>query len=139
MNAKLIRLFASDNSGIFGELYFEDKRFCFTKERLWLNNQRHISCIPDGEYICTKIVSTEFGKTFMVMDVPDRSEILFHWGSYVDNSKGCILIGTAIELIDPDGEILLRNTRTTHKYMMSKLINTDTFKLEIASPWDLTI
>lgn len=138
MNAKLIRRFYSDNSGTIGELFFDDKRFCFTKELLWVNNERFISCIPSGKYICKKIKSEHFDVTFEVVGVKNRYDILFHWGSYVKNSKGCILVGSLLLLQkDTDDEILLTHSRDTHRRMMQHLYQVKEFKLEISDPFNI--
>jgi hypothetical protein len=64
-----------------------------TLERPWLDNKKGESCIPAGHYECVRVQSPRFGDTFMVKDVPGRSEILFHKGNLSDDSRGCILIG----------------------------------------------
>ena len=38
--------------GTFGVLFDEEIPFCLTVEREWKNNQRNISCIPTGFYLC---------------------------------------------------------------------------------------
>lgn len=138
MRAKLNRFLASDNSGIFGELYFDESRFCFTKERLWANNKKCISCIPDGIYLCKQIKSPTFGWTYVVCGVVDRYNILFHWGSYMKNSKGCILVGKSIaSQPNSDKEVLLIGTRKQHRRMMKHLKGVDEFTIEVSSPWGL--
>jgi hypothetical protein len=67
--------------------------FALTLERPWLDNQRKVSCIPDGTYRVVRHQSPKFGNTFWVQDVPGRSEILFHKGNIDDDSHGCILVG----------------------------------------------
>lgn len=65
----------------------------YTLELPYLNNQRNISCIPEGTYKLVKHTSPKFGQCFWVKDVLDRDEILFHTGNYTKDTKGCILVG----------------------------------------------
>ncbi|MBT8490155.1 MAG: hypothetical protein KJN62_03815 [Deltaproteobacteria bacterium] len=139
MTAQLLRHFRSDNSGTFGELFFNGRRQCFTKERLWLGNERNISCIPAGMYRCVKVVSPSFGVTFEVTSVPDRSHILIHWGNYLRDIRGCILVGNAIALTnDLDGEIIIRKSKVTHTKVMDFLTEINAFNLEIVDPVNFT-
>lgn len=65
-----------------------------TLEPPWLGNQPNISCIPEGDYTCSKHESPKFGSTYLVDDVFGRSDILFHWGNWLADTKGCILVGS---------------------------------------------
>ena len=66
---------------------------CWTLERPWKDNQKNISCIPEGEYECSMRKSPRFGYTYHVKNVKDRSYILIHSGNIVSHTNGCILIG----------------------------------------------
>lgn len=83
--------------GMFGILCDEGIPFCLTVERKWLNNQRMVSCIPEGIYISKRVQSPKFGDTFEVINVPGRSRILFHKGNIEDDSHGCIVVGEQYE------------------------------------------
>jgi hypothetical protein len=85
-----------------------------TLELPWLNNQRRVSCIPEGTYKCVKHKSPKFGSTFWVKDVPERSQILIHVGNFaasknpktgVPDTLGCILPGLRFADIDGDGYV----------------------------------
>ena len=89
---KLVRV-AYIPDGTFGVLFDEDTPFCLTLEREWKNNEKNISCIPRGEYLCGRVQSPKFGDTFEVCDVPQRTDILFHKGNIEDDSEGCIIVG----------------------------------------------
>jgi hypothetical protein len=77
--------------------------FAVTLELPWEQNARRISKIPAGSYRCARVQSPKFGDTFEVTDVEGRSHILFHWGNYVKDTEGCILIGTSWADLDGDG------------------------------------
>jgi hypothetical protein len=80
---------------------------CKAIELPWNGNQHDVSCIPEGTYPCSKIVSPTKGKCFLVHDVPDRDSIEIHIGNYVAggkiDSKGCILPGIYFSDLNKDG------------------------------------
>jgi len=81
-----------------GVLCISSTPLVLTLERPWKDNQPNVSCIPEGKYICKRVHSPHFGETFEVMDVVDRTHILFHKGNYVEDSKGCIILGSTFEV-----------------------------------------
>lgn len=83
---------------------------CKTLELPWKENQRSISCIPEGRYRVTKEKpipqddpNTEADESggrhprpywhFRIHDVPGRSGILIHVGTNPKHSQGCLLVG----------------------------------------------
>lgn len=125
---KLLRI-AYISDGTFGVLFDGEVPFCLTLEREWNDNQRNISCIPIGDYLCGRIDSPKFGNTFMVAQVPGRSFILFHKGNLEDDSHGCILIGEMYEPFKNKNAILASGR--AWKEFMQRTNNIETFKLEI--------
>jgi len=98
MNLKLIRA-EMGPEGTFGVLLLDGKSFCVTLERPWQDNKPDISCIPAGTYKCSPVNSHRFGETLQVDNVPGRSEIIFHQGNYVDDSRGCILVARSYGIL----------------------------------------
>ena len=92
MIVEIIRL-ETGSEGTFGVLKVNKKMLCNTLEPPSLFNKKDISCIPEGQYTCKLINSEKFGTVYQVMDVPNRSNILFHPGNYVSETSGCILLG----------------------------------------------
>lgn len=90
MDAKIIRK-ENMHGAIIGLLLFNNEIQCFTLEKPWVFNLPDISCIPAGHYTCQKIISPTFGKTFKILNVPDRTDCFFHWGNTVDDTEGCII------------------------------------------------
>ena len=84
---------AHTDDGVFGVLMYGSKPFAVTLEPENKNNQKKISCIPEGVYYCQPVNSPKFGWTYEVMDVPNRSHILFHKGNTEKDTEGCILVG----------------------------------------------
>lgn len=74
-----------------------------TLELAWKNNQRKISCIPKGSYICVVRHSAKYGKHYHVTNVPNRDMILIHHGNYHTDILGCILIGFGHKDLNNDG------------------------------------
>jgi len=51
------------------------------------------SCIPVGRYRVTPLTHPRLGFCLEVHDVPNRSEVLVHWGGKPENSLGCLCFG----------------------------------------------
>ena len=91
MTLSLLRV-GQSNRGTFGVLRQGEVPFALTLERPWSENMASVSCIPSGTYVCRRVRSPAFGDTFEVMNVPNRSHILFHKGNTLDDTHGCILV-----------------------------------------------
>ena len=96
INLLLIRDTFSENS-VIGELFLNGEWMCDTLENPWLDNQRNISCIPEGEYpVRLRLPRESATRDYMhllVKDVPNRDYILLHIGNSAKDSRGCILVG----------------------------------------------
>ncbi len=99
--ATLLRLSTGDE-GTFGALVLDDGFGLHTLELPWENNERSVSCIPCGTYLVETTDSPRFGSVFKILDVPDRTDILFHRGNWAgrksmpelhSNVDGCVLLG----------------------------------------------
>jgi len=86
----------TDKSTI-GELFINGERFCDTLELPYKDNQRSISCIPEGQYKVRIRLPRESATRdyihLLVKDVPGRDYILFHIGNTAKDTRGCILVG----------------------------------------------
>jgi len=96
INLLLIRDTFSKES-VIGELFINGERICDTLENPWKDNQRNISCIPEGEYPVRLRLARESASRdylhLLVQDVPNRDYILFHRGNTPKDTSGCILVG----------------------------------------------
>lgn len=111
---------------------------CKTIELPWKNNQRQVSCIPNGKYRTIRHHSPTYGECFWLKDVPERSEILIHHGNYsasvnprtgTPDTKGCILPGQAHADVNADGIPDVTSSVNTMKKLREVL--PDEFDLEI--------
>ena len=77
--------------GTNGKLECEGKLICLTIELPWKNNQTKVSCIPEGKYFIKKRYSKKFQWHLEVLDVKNRSFILFHpANNALQELNGCI-------------------------------------------------
>jgi hypothetical protein len=128
---RLIRI-SQIAEGTFGVLLNDDNiPFALTLERIWADNEVGKSCIPWGNYICARVQSPKFGNTFQVLDVPGRSEILFHKGNLSEDSHGCILVGEQFEPIEGRNGIIASNKG--FEEFLYKTKNLDNFILKVIS------
>lgn len=89
----------SSEKGTFGVLSMGDTPLCVTCEDPWNNNQRQISCIPEGTYKARKFNGTKFKDVWELLEVPGRSAILIHAGNSINDTHGCILVGRSFSHI----------------------------------------
>lgn len=81
--------------------------FSWSMELPWRENARGASCIPAGKYLCRMRMSPKHGKTYEVVGVPYRSNILIHSGNvagyptppYETHSLGCLLLGQQLGMV----------------------------------------
>ena len=77
--------------GTNGVLLIQGKRIGYTIELPWKNNQRRVSCIPEGRYRIRKRYTTRFGWHCLIENVSYRDGILIHaFNDALAESKGCI-------------------------------------------------
>ena len=64
--------------GTQGTIEWDDTLVCYTIELPWLQNQKQISCVPEGEYVLEKRFSPKFQWHLHLKNVPGRDLILIH-------------------------------------------------------------
>lgn len=123
----ILARFESSDLGTYGR--FTVPGFsCFFTERPWLNNQKQISCIPAGLYVCKWHKSPKFGWCYEVTNVPGRGNILIHAGNYYWNSHGCLLPCKKLGYIDGKKAGLLSKPAVL---ALNTFFNKQSFLLEI--------
>ncbi len=138
-----IRRFAESKDGTFGHFEIADESVFDTLEEEGLDNQRNISRIPAGTYLCKRTIYHKHGfGTFEITGVPDRDRILFHPGNTEEDTQGCVLVGQGFGLLsvmDEDtGEwvdkMAVYHSQRSFREFMALFADVDEFELEITDP-----
>lgn len=108
----------------------------FTLELPWKENRVRTSCIPVGGYKCSLVNSPKFGQVIHVLDVPGRSEILFHVGNKLEDTEGCILVGNALEMNVTNK---LTGSKKAFDRLLKAVSSYKEFGLLITYPWAFTL
>ena len=120
INLLIIRDTFTESSTI-GELFLNGERMCDTLENPYINNERNISCIPEGEYKVRLRLARESASRdylhLLVQDVPNRDWILFHRGNSAKDTSGCILVGLGTQ------QDFVQNSRFAMDLLMKEIIN----------------
>ena len=105
--------------GTAGEMFRNGSHLCFTMERPWLDNAKGVSCIPPGRYPCKTYQSPTKGDVWMLVGVPDRSEIEIHAANIMTELRGCIAVGSEKGLLG--GYLAVFHSRDTMKLLKATL------------------
>ena len=120
VNLLIIRETFTDKSTI-GNLYLDGEWLCDTLELPWKDNQRSISCIPDGQYKVRLRTARESATRdylhLLIQDVPNRDYILVHIGNKSSDSRGCVLVGIGTE------HDFVKNSRLAMELLMKEILN----------------
>ena len=120
INLLLIRDTFSKKSTI-GELFINGERICDTLENPWVDNQRNISCIPEGVYPVRLRLPRESASRdylhLLVQEVPNRDWILFHRGNTAKDTSGCILVGLGSQ------QDVVNNSRLAMDLLIKEILN----------------
>ena len=119
VNLLIIRDTFTEKSTI-GRLFINGESFCDTLENPWIDNQRSISCIPEGQYKVRLRPPIESATRdylhLLVQDVPNRDYILFHRGNTAKDTSGCILVGNGRK------QDIVENSRLAMDLVMQEII-----------------
>jgi len=111
---------------------------CDTLELPWRDNERNVSCIPEGVYVVVPRHSPKYGNHLHVTGVNGRSLILIHWGNYAASAnprtgtpdiRGCILVGYGYADLDGDGYPEITRSRDAFNALMAA--HPDGFELSV--------
>ena len=120
MVLRLSRTYFPEGSN--GKLECEGKFICNTIELPWKKNETKVSCIPEGKYFIKKRYSNKFKWHLEVLDVKNRSLILFHpANNAIEELKGCIAPVT--KLSGPGLGLLSRKAFTKLKDLVYKALD----------------
>lgn len=115
--------------GTVSVLRIEKELQCFILENCSWQNKPFLSCIPPGVYTCKRINSPKFGNTFEIINVPGRTDILFHAGNTSNDTAGCLLTGRRLGYLKDKRAVL--ESRFAFKEFMKRLDDVKEFKIVI--------
>jgi len=120
VNLLIIRETFTEVSTI-GNLYLNGEWLCDTLELPYLDNQRSVSCIPEGQYKVRLRTARESATRdylhLLVEDVPNRDFILVHIGNKSSDTRGCVLVGIGTE------QDFVKNSRLAMELLMKEILN----------------
>jgi hypothetical protein len=125
---EIIRIEGGD-AGSFGVMRIDKQALCVTLEPADRFNTKFTSAIPTGQYLCRKTDSAKFGKTFMVLNVPNRERVLFHPGNVPEDTQGCVVLAQHFGKLNGDRAVL--NSGETFKNFLEYMEPDDMFHLTI--------
>ncbi|WP_452228986.1 DUF5675 family protein [Lacinutrix sp. MEBiC02404] len=101
--------------GTNSALFYNGQFLGFAIELPWLNNQRSVSCIPEGKYALKARHSAKFGHHLHIINVKDRSLILLHPANDAKRDlHGCIA---------PISQLTGIGKGTNSKVLLQKLVS----------------
>jgi hypothetical protein len=104
-----------------GELFVNGERFCDTLELPYKNNERNISCIPEGHYKVRLRYPRESATRdylhLLIQDVPNRDFVLVHIGNTAQDTRGCLLVGLGSQ------QDSVQNSRMAMELLIKEIIN----------------
>lgn len=101
-------------------------RFCYTMELPVIDGLPG-SAIPEGTYPVVLAPSAKFMRSIdqwvlkfsqlipHIIQIPDRTDILIHWGNVASDTHGCVLVGTDI------GTNYIGNSRLAFEKLWGKI------------------
>ncbi|MEZ7499601.1 DUF5675 family protein [Flavobacterium sp. Arc3] len=111
-------------NGTNGKLECEGKFICYTIELPWKENEKRVSCIPEGKYFIKKRYSNKFKWHLEVTNVMNRSLILFHpANNALIELNGCIAPVT--KLSGPGLGLMSRKAYTKLKDLVYKALDSN--------------
>ena len=131
---KIIRVEENPHYGTFGILLLQGRAFCVTLELPYKMNKQNISCVPANKtYVCKKVMSNHFKKeVLLITGVPGRSGIEIHPGNTMDDTEGCIIVGSSYGKLRSDNRGVL-NSGDTFRMLMAALRDYDACELTIVT------
>ena len=133
----------SEQSGIFSDLRdMTGNRHAVTLEHAFKQDDgSYAPIIPNGTFTCVRgqhhLESMPKGQTFETFEVtgvPGHSGLVFHWGNWNRNSKGCPLTGEYFydDPKTPEHIDMVANSRAAFTEFMKLQQGCDTFKLTVS-------
>lgn len=109
-----------------GQLYIDGQPFCYTLELPVIDGLPG-SAIPEGMYPVVLAPSPKFMASTddwvlryaqlipHIYQIPDRTNILIHWGNTASDTEGCILVGQSL------GTNYIGNSRLAFEHLWDRI------------------
>ena len=119
-----LRRFAPENKTIMLGVLLDELKMpiVLTLEHPWKQNAPFISCIPTGEYTCRRYSSAKYPDVWQICDVRGRDKVLIHWGNFLKDTEGCILVGEKFQDLNGDGVTDLAESKSTANQGFNELM-----------------
>jgi hypothetical protein len=113
------------NTGAYGVLLDDDKL------PFAVSLQPDDLCFSDGEYVCTKTHYHRGNYPTFEIHYAGHSRVLFHKGNHEKDSRLCVLVAEAFEIVD--GMPGIAQSRAGFEQFMAKYGHLDEFILVVTS------
>jgi len=120
--------------GTYGVFIGPDGPICVALERPYTDGFGKMSYIKAGVYQMKLTHSPKFGvKLWELFGVPNRSAIRIHSGNDIHDSEGCILTGTAFDVVGGmNGKVGVTGSKMALEELMDLLRDSDAVTLHVA-------
>lgn len=140
METLTLEIFGYTPMGRFGRVYLPQVfggGWFYTIEDQWRDNEPFKSCIPENEYICRKGTYPKHGVAFEVLNVPNRTAVLFgHVANNEDDIEGCVGLGLGLGWVQSKRGTVpkwsVTGSTLACERFMTKMKDVAWFKLKIA-------
>lgn len=126
---RITRVAGSSEYGVFGTLVLNGQPICLTLEPYSKDNASNLSCINAGQYLMKRYESPKYGDIWMIQEVQGRSYIELHWGNFLRDTKGCIILGEEFSVLS--GKWALKSSKKAFEEFMKLTKDEDTLLLTI--------
>lgn len=123
---------------VLGKMYINHEFICHTIERPWKDNQKGISCVPEGVYplklrysnVVKKSSGGKYTEGYEVTNVPNRTYIMLHPANYSSQLGGCIAPG--LERGNLHGKQAVLQSRDAFDKLMDRLDERNDWEIVIS-------
>ncbi len=119
IQARLTRIASHPDHGTFGSLVIDGEPICNTLEPYHRDNERNVSSIPLGQYICKPYTRSNGNQTYEITGIQNRSHVIFHSGNVDDHTMGCVLLGMSFG--DIGDSLAVLNSKTAMREFLTSV------------------